>query len=63
MSVYFFVFIKYMLELNSVVNKEIMKSTKLDIFWLIIKDKNIRDRMDSNKVVFSTLSNISDKIY
>ena len=63
MSIYFFVFIKYMLELNSVVNKEIMKSTKLDIFWLIIKDKNIRDRMDSNKVVFSTLSNISDKIY
>ena len=63
MSIYFFVFIKYMLELNSVVNKEIMKSTKLDIFWLIIKDKNIRDRMGSNKVVFSTLSNISDKIY
>ena len=63
MSIYFFAFIKYMLELNSVVNKEIMKSTKLDIFWLIIKDKNIRDRMDSNKVVFSTLSNISDKIY
>ena len=52
-----------MLELNSVVNKGIMKSTKLDIFWFIIKDKNIRDRMDSNKVVFSTLSNISDKIY
>lgn len=63
MSIYFFVFMKYILELNSVVNKEIMKSTKLDIFWLIIKDKNIRDRMDSNKVVFSTLSNISDKIY
>ena len=52
-----------MLELNSVVNKGIMKSTKLDIFWFIIKDKNIRDRMDSNKVVFNTLSNISDKIY
>ena len=52
-----------MLELNSVFNKEIMKSTKLDIFSLIIKDKNIRDRMDSNKGVFRTLPNISDKIY
>ena len=52
-----------MLELNSVFNKEIMKFTKLDIFSLIIKDKNIRDRMDSNKGVLRTLPNISDKIY
>ena len=52
-----------MLELNSAFNKELMKSTKLDIFSLIIKHKNIRDKMNSNKAVFRTLSNISDKIY